>query len=145
MKEKKFITIPCISGIDDSVTATICNATFEDKRDGTKRYGNPIFGEMLIEEIYNRQKLFARKAKLFGKSDSCPECKTKLDPTTSSIRTLEFTTSIKPFEPYTVKLTLPTVECPNCKKICVLDPDGKLGFQLGEALIKAFDSENIKL
>jgi hypothetical protein len=59
-------------------------------------------------------------------------------------RQIAYELQYKNFDPFTVKITLPTVECSQCKRVCGIDPNGSMNNHLGEAMVNAFRSQNIK-
>jgi hypothetical protein len=109
-----------------------------------KRYPDPDFGAWLIEEIYNKKKIFAERRGLFKKRLLCSSCSTELSRDSQVPKQIEYELKYKNFTPFTVRISIPSVECPQCKKICGVDATGALGYHLNEAIIHAFKSENIK-
>jgi hypothetical protein len=144
MKEKTYVVIPFMAGTDDDTAIVFINATFQIKDDLVKRYPHPEFGPWLIEQIYDVQKILAEKKGLFKKKYICPSCATELNPDSRRPIESNYELAFLDFAPFTVKITIPAVECPQCKKICGIDLKDSLGCHLNDAIIHAFDSQNIK-
>lgn len=144
LSQKTFISIPHIVGADDNVLVEFINATFQQKNTVTKKYPDPDFGAWLIEEIYNQRKIFAEKRGFKKKILLCPFCNTELNNDSPIPRMIENDFKYKDFSPFAMRITLPAIECPRCKKVCVADSSGLLSYHLNEAIIRAFKSENIK-
>jgi hypothetical protein len=143
MSEKKFVVIPSMTGTDGEVSVTLSNATFQEKNDSTKTYAHPEFGPWLIEQIYREQKILAVKKGLFKKIYVCPNCSSELNPDLRKSMEISFDLKHLDFSQFNVKITIPSVECPQCKKVCGIDIKGSLDNHLAEALIHAFQSKNI--
>jgi len=144
MADKTYVTIPFMTGTDGAASVEFINVTFQEKNDFTKRYPDPDFGAWLIEEIYNLRKIFAVKRGFFRKRFLCPSCSTELSSDSQVRMQIVFELKYKNFTPFTMRITIPSIECPRCKKICGIDAIGSLGYHLNEAIIHAFKSENIK-
>ncbi len=144
MKEKSFVSVPFMTGKHGEASVVLMNVTFVLENDLTKRYCDPDFGAWLLEEIYNRKRLFAVKKGFFKKSWWCPSCRTEICADTQAPHRIEYELKYKDFAPFSIQITIPSVECPECKKICGVDQNGSLGYHLNEAIIQAFKSENIK-
>lgn len=79
MKTKTYIEIPFMTGSDGEATISFLNTAFLVKNDLEKQYPDPVFGEWLITEIYEKQKILAVKKGLIKKKFLCPRCKTELN------------------------------------------------------------------
>ena len=144
MKESKFVVIPSMSGIDDEVSISLINATFQEKDDFVRKYPHPEFGPWLVEQISKRDKIFAIKKGLFKKVYVCPSCSSELNPDSRKPVEKVFELKYLDFSPFTVKLTVPSVECPQCKTICEIEIKNSLDYHIAEALIRSFETQNIK-
>jgi hypothetical protein len=138
------ITIPYMEGHEDGVSIIFINATFKMKDGLVKKYPHPIFGEWLITEIFEKIKIFADKKGVFKKQYLCSACGNVLDPFSSRLMQPEYTIRFKELPPFTIRFRFPAVECSRCRKICGIDIDGKVGFNVAEAIIHAFQSESIQ-
>ncbi|HPP64482.1 MAG TPA: hypothetical protein PKV01_14715 [Anaerolineales bacterium] len=65
MAKGALVVIPMISGTEEDVEASLINATFQVKDATTYKFPHPEFGAWLIEEIYAKQKINAKKEGLF--------------------------------------------------------------------------------
>lgn len=143
MKEKDYITIDCMEGKDGNISVVFCGAPFRLEKDGTKRYIDPNFGAWLLEEIYRKNNLFCIKKGLFHKEWFCPSCQTKLNSNNTIQNQVEYKLEYKEYPSFTIQITLPSVICPECKKINAIDINGTLEYRVNEVIIQAFKSKNI--
>jgi hypothetical protein len=146
MAKGELVVIPMISGIEEDVEASLINATFQVKDATAFKFPHPEFGAWLIEEIYVKQKINAKKEGLFKKKYVCSSCQSELNPESQARGMIEFEIKYPFMElaPFQVRLTLPLVTCGNCKKKNVVDVKGVYDFRVPEALLHAFESRNIK-
>ena len=144
MKDKTYVSIPLMAGTDGDIAVEFINATFLVGNGQIKRYPDPDFGAWLMEEIYNKRKIFAEKRGFLKKKLLCSSCSTELDSFSRLPKQIEYEFKYKDLTPFIMRITIPSVECPHCKKMCGVDIDGSPGYHLNEAIIHAFESENIK-
>jgi len=142
-KDKVYVTVPFMTGCDGEVCVSIMDASFIQKEGGKKIYPDSNFGPWLMEEIYDRQKIMATKRGLRSKSWHCSSCRMELNPDLAMFQKIQYTLKYKDLAPFNIQFVLPTVECPQCSKFCAVDPKGTMGYQLSEAILQAFKSENI--
>jgi hypothetical protein len=143
MTDKTYLTIPYMAGTDGDILFAFINATFQAKTGSVKGYPGPDYGEWLIEEIY-RHLLLAEKQGLFKKRWLCPSCHADLGSVSPALKQVEYEFKYKNFPAFLVRMTVPFVECPQCMDSCGIDLQGSLSFHLQEAILRAFESENIK-
>jgi hypothetical protein len=144
MEDKTYVSIPYIAGTDGDAAVAFINATFREVNDLKKRYPDPDFGAWLMNEIYFKNKILTERRGFFKKRLLCPACNTELSIQSQASKQMEYELKYKNFTPFIIQITIPSVECSQCKKICGIDPDGSLSYHLNEAIIHAFKSENIK-
>ena len=145
MSEKAYVIVPIMTGTAGGATATFINATFQVKNKSEKRYPAPDFGSWLVEQISDVHKLLAESCRIFFKQKFyCPSCSTELDPNLRKPVETVYELKFHDFDPFTLKITFPSVECPECKKICGIDIKGPSGSTVYEAILNAFAAENIK-
>jgi hypothetical protein len=68
----------------------------------------------------------------------------ELSPELREPKQIEYELAYKDFDPFVIQITIPSIPCPQCSRICGIDSDGSLNNHLSEAIIAAFRSENIK-
>jgi len=144
MNEKAWVKIPSMYGAVGESAVTFIDASFLTKDGIVKKYPDPDFGSLLITEIYDKIQIFAIKKGLFRKKYLCPSCGEELNLDAKRIIETEHKLRIKELPPFAIRISLPSVECSHCHKICGIDLDGTTSFNLNEAIIRAFDTENIK-
>lgn len=146
MTKGELVILPLISGNEQDVEASLVNATFQVIDTSSYKFPHPEFGAWLINEIYANQKINAKKEGLFKKKYVCSSCQSELNPESQVRETLEFELKYPfiEFAPFQLRLTLPIVVCGNCKKKNVVDTKGVYDFRVAEALMHAFQSQNIK-
>jgi hypothetical protein len=133
-----------MSGVESLSAITFIDATFSTKDGDVKNYPAPIFGEWLITQIYEIIKRFAIKKGLFRKKFLCSGCLEELNVEIVRPIETEHQLQLDKFPPFRIRINLPSVECPHCRKICGIDLDGSASFNLNEAIMHAFESENIR-
>ena len=133
-----------MTGTYGDTTVTFINATFQKVNETKKRYPDPDFGFWLIEEIYKNKKILADRQGTFKKKLFCSSCGAELNSDLREPKRIEYELKYMDFDPFIIQVKIPSVECPLCRRICGIDLDGSLNNQLNEAIIAAFNSENIK-
>lgn len=96
-----------------------------------------------MDQIYNKKQILAKIKGLFKKRLLCSSCQTELDINPQEQRQIELDLQYKEFSPFKILITISSVICPQCNKICGVDLDGNKSYRLNEAVIAAFESENI--
>ena len=145
MSEKAYVIVPTMTGTADDATVTFINATFQVKNKSEKRYPAPDFGSWLVEQISDVNKLLAESYRLFFKKKFyCPSCSTELNPNLRKPVETVYELKFHDFDPFTLKITCPSVECPKCRKTCGISTKGPPGSKVYEAILNAFAAENIK-
>ena len=130
-------------GTDGEVSVALVNATFLEKDNFVRTYPDPEFGAWLIEQIHTEQKIFATKKGIFKKVYICPKCSSELNPDLLKPAENSFDLKYLDFAPFSVKITAPSVKCPQCNDVCGIDIKGSIDNHLAEALIHAFESQNV--
>ncbi len=143
MKDKEYISIPFITGTDGNATVTFIDVTFQKVNDTFNRYPDPEFGAWLIEQIFAKKKILAEKWGFFEKKLFCSSCRTELNPELQTPKRIDCELKYKDFDPFIAYITIPSVICPQCNRICGIDLDGSLSDHINEAIIAAFKSKNI--
>lgn len=143
MKEKNYITIDNMAGKQGNILVGFLGTPFRFEDGKTTRYIDSNFGAWLIEEINNRRNLFCTRKGLLHKEFFCPSCQTRLNIKPTMQNQIEYNLEYKEYPSFKLQITLPSVICPECKKIIGIDIDGSLSYQLNEAIIQAFRSTNI--
>jgi hypothetical protein len=143
-KNRAYVSIPLMTGSDGDVSVTFHHATLQQIKESKKRYPDPDFGSWLIEQIYNAKKIMAERKGAFKKRLFCSSCGAELSPEYLGPKQIELELRYKDFKPFVMQITIPSVACPQCNKVCGVDLDGSLNDHLSEAIIAAFRSENIK-
>ncbi len=143
-KNRTYVSIPFMTGSDGDASVTFINATFQKVNESKKRYPDPDFGAWIFEQIYVTKKILAERRGAFKKKSFCPSCSTELFPELREPKQIEYELKYKDFDPFVIQITIPSVICPLCGRICGIDLDGSLNNHLNEAIIAAFRSENIK-
>ncbi len=144
MKPQNWITVPQIIGKKDNVEITIVNISLRTTDGSTKHYPDSEFGAWLIEELLDRQKILATKKGIFNKRLLCSKCNTELNKELQTPMLIEYELKYNNMDPFIVKVSIPAVECPNCKKINGIDTNGVVYQNLLDAFVNAFESENVK-
>jgi hypothetical protein len=143
-KNNVYVSIPIMKGTEGDASITFVNATFQKVNESKKRYPDLDFGAWLIEQIYNEKKMMAERRGAFQKKLFCSSCGAELSPELREPKQIEYELAYKDFDPFVVQITIPSITCPQCSRICGVDLDGSLNNHLSEAIIAAFKSENIK-
>ena len=143
MKDKEYVTIPFMVGTDEDASVTFINTTFLKVNQTDNRYPDLDFGAWIIEQIYEKKKILATSRGIFKKILFCSSCHTKLDSELQALKQIECELKYKDFDPFFIHITIPSVICPQCNKICGIDLDGSLIDHINEATIAAFKSKNI--
>jgi hypothetical protein len=147
MDTNEYIVIPLMKGNSGEVTATITNATFRIEKT-QKRYVDKEYGKWLVQQIYNNIDNQAKTSGFLGiikNTYYCPKCSTNLDSNKRILAEKEFQLAYRNFQPFIIKITLPTVECSKCGKESVIDTSSQPGSSVYGAIIRAFESEDINL
>jgi len=143
-KNRTYVTIPLMTGSDGAASVTFLNATFQKGNGAQKRYPASDFGGWLIDQIYNVKKIMAERRGVFKKKLFCPSCGAELHSEYRGPKQIEFELRYVDFDPFILQITIPSISCPQCNRICGIDSDGSLNNHLSEAILAAFKSENIK-
>lgn len=143
-KNRNYVVIPMMTGTDGDASVTFLNATFQKVNESKKRFPDPDFGAWLIEQIYSEKKMMAERRGAFKKKLYCPSCDGELSPEIREPKQIEYELQYHDFDPFKMQITIPSVVCPQCGKVCGMDLDGSLSNYLGDAIIAAFKSVNIK-
>ncbi len=144
MKDKVYFVIPTMIGMANGVSVSFVNATFQNVNESINRYPDPDFGAWLFNEMYSKKRILAERRGVFKKRLFCPSCGTELNPLLQEPMQIEHELKYKNFDPFVIQIIMPSVICPQCNKITGVDLDGSLNNHLNEAIIAAFESENIK-
>jgi len=144
MKNKKYVTVPLMTGTDGDASVRFVNTTFQERDDSAKYFADPDFGAWLLEKIYNENRLLANKKGLFKKKWCCSSCNTELNINSIKLQQIENELQYKNLPVFIIQITIPAIECSNCKKVCGIDIKGSLQYHLNEAIMHAFSSQNIK-
>ncbi len=144
MNQKNLVVIPKMTGTEANVTVTIREATFQEQADGARHYPDPNFGVWLIEQLHDREKIFATRKGLFKKSYWCPTCGTELGIDERKVIESTYKLEFMDFPPFFIDIAMPSVPCLQCKKVNGIDPDGAVTSNLGEAIVHAFNSRNVR-
>lgn len=143
-KNRVYVSIPTMTGADGDAKVRFINATFQKVSESKKRFPDPDFGAWLIEQVYSEKKMMAERRGAFKKKLYCPSCDGELSPEIREPKQIEYELQYHDFDPFVLQITVPSVTCPQCGKVCGMDLDGSLSNHLGDAIIAAFNSENIK-
>jgi len=144
MKNLDYTIIPFMRGTDGDASVVFVNTTFQVVNETEKRYPDPDFGAWLIDEIYNKKKIFAERKGLFKKRFFCAACGTEINLEKLSPKQIEYEIKYKHFNSFRLQISIPSVICPRCTRICGIDLDGSLTFHLNESILHAFKSNSIK-
>ena len=136
--------IPSVHGVVGDSSITLINATFYTTDGSVKECPDPDFSDWIIATIYNEIKVFAIMEGLRNPKYLCPACSQELNPDGRHPIPVDYLVQYKQFPPFTIQISVPSVECPSCHKICGIDPDTKTETNLTEAVARAFLSANIK-
>lgn len=142
--EKKLVVIPKMTGTEENVTVTFRDVVFQEKEDASRQFLHPEFGAWLIEQLYKWEKIFATKKGLFKKSYWCASCGAELDVVSRTPKESSYKLQFSDFPPFYIDISMPSVVCPQCKKTNGVDFDGTLEFNLGEAMLHAFRSKDVR-
>jgi hypothetical protein len=143
-KNRTCVSIPLMTGSDGDMSVAFLNATFQKINETKKRYPDPDFGVWLIEQIYNVKKIMAKRRGVFRKKSFCSSCGNELNPELRLPKQIDYELKYKDFDSFVLQIIIPSVTCPQCNKVSGIDLDGSLAYHLNEAIIAAFESENIK-
>ena len=144
MSEKKLVVIPKMIGTEENVTITFRDAPFQENEDSSRQFLHPEFGVWLNEQLYDWEKMFAIKRGLFKKRYWCPSCNTELNVAACTRIESSYKLEFSDYPSFFVDISMPSVMCPQCKKTCGIDFDGTLAFNLGEAMVHAFRSKDVR-
>jgi hypothetical protein len=138
---REYIRIPYMYGESGNVSVVFTNATASVDKKQTRCHPDAEYSPWLVEELENKQKIFAvtRNAQLI-----CPACDTILPPDFAASQTIESEIQYRDFDPFTLRITIPAVKCSACGKMCAVEVNGNERFNLYEAMVRAFASEQIK-
>jgi heme/copper-type cytochrome/quinol oxidase subunit 4 len=142
-KNRAYVSLPLLTGSDGDASVAFHNATFQKVNESGKRFPDPDFGAWLIKQIYQTNKILAESTGVLKRKFFCPSCGTELSPEGREQEQKEFELRYKDFAPFIMQITIPSVMCPQCSRICGIDLDGSLNYHLNEAILHAFGSENI--
>jgi hypothetical protein len=142
---KNLIVIPNMSGAEGDVKVTISNATVQDRWDHSLQFPDPEFGGWLLEQVFSREKVVAKRTGLLVKNYLCSSCQTELNPSLSTNLNSKYEFTFMDFPPFSVTFEMPSVVCPRCNKIRGIDLKGALQYQISQAIVQAFESKNIKI
>lgn len=138
---REYIQIPYIYGESGNVSVVFTNVTISVDERQKRHHPDPEYGPWLVEELEKKQKIFAvvKNTRII-----CPACDTPLLSEISTSQTIECNIRYRDFDPFTLRITIPAVKCLGCGKVCAVEVNRNERFNLYEAMVRAFDSENIK-
>jgi hypothetical protein len=140
----EYVVIPYLMGADGEASVEINNLTVRVDQQSRLRFINPEFGAWLLDQIYEKHKILAIRRGLLRKTWTCPECDAELLPESAKPMSIEVKLETSGFVALVVTIRLPSVECPNCRRICGMDKKGSLPYHVNEAIVRALEGGKIK-
>lgn len=141
---KELVSIPFMSGTNNSISVFFYNATFIRINNSSLKYPDQDFGAWIIEEIYEKRKIFTESVGYFRKKQRCPQCKTEINFLGIKTHEVIIETGYKDLPPMTIKVLLPSVICLKCEIICGVETKGSSPYFLNEAILDLFETNKIR-
>ena len=136
------MTLPKISGEYSEVRSTFRGMPVQQRPGGALSFVDSGFGNFLIDEVFERQTIFARKAGWFKRSHLCRKCGAAIDGLEPSRLPFPLTIRYQSYPEFHLTIELPGVVCPSCNSSNAL-PSRKLDTDIPDSMLAAFGSQCI--
>ena len=135
-------TLVSIKGQFNGVRVAVFGMPVNVKSDGKIIFADPDLGPFLIDQIFDRQMIFATKRGLFRTQQLCRKCRASLQTTHSAPTSFGLELAFKSFPGFRLTIDLPAVECTSCGAANAVLTRA-LTSDIPDALLDAFQSSNI--
>ncbi len=143
-KSKEYVIIPSIKGIEKEISFELNGGTFVKIGNTRYKYPDTDFGSWLIEAIYSNTVFLQNSNGFPGENLYCPTCGKDLALRSNLMSDFEFSLQYKTYPPFSIILRLPSCVCNSCNKRFVNPSENSLGYHLNQAIIDAFEKNNIR-
>ena len=131
-----------VDGRGGEVAVAITGMSYREKN-GERRFAYDEFPPDLLYAVHDH--LAAPRLKgILGRTMLCPACAARVDGVPPGPRTMSMELTFDRVPPVRVELSMPTIECPSCRRVLVDTDDRDLVGSLSDALIDAFNAGGLR-